>query len=82
MKNIGNIKQNFQKYFGTSFQPFYDGLLTVVFNAVQIDYQKFSEWLDAPDGMSDMEYIEQKFGKAAAEWFCDTFIKPMESPEN
>lgn len=78
MKNLDNVKHNFPKYFGTSFQPFYDGVLTVVFETVQIDYPKFSDWLNAPDGMSDMEYIEQKFGKEAAEWFDETFIKTME----
>lgn len=82
MKNLYNVKHNFPKYFGTEFQPFYDGVLTFVFNTVQIDYPKFSDWLNSPDGMSDNEYIEQKFGKEAAEWFDETFIKTMQINNN
>jgi hypothetical protein len=78
MKNVENVKHNFQKYFGISFQPFYDGILTLLFQTVQIDFPKFSAWLAAPDGMSDNEYMEQKFGKEAADWFEETFIKTME----
>lgn len=79
MKNIDNVRHNFPKYFRISFQPFYDGLMSVLFRTVQIDYLKFSDWLAAPDGMSDMECIEQKFGKEAAEWFDETFIRIMKS---
>jgi|GEM_PF-3202395 len=78
MKNLENVKKNFPKYFGTSFQSFYDGLLTVAFQTVQIDYLKFSDWLNAPDGMSDREYMEQKFGKEASEWFDKTFMGTYE----
>jgi ribosome maturation factor RimP len=59
-------------------KKFYDGILTLLFQTVQIDYPKFSDWLAAPDGMSDNEYMEQKFGKEAADWFEETFIKTME----
>ena len=75
VKNLQEIKLNFPRYFKHGFADFYDGILSVAFGQVMIDLPKFSTWLDAPDGVSDIEYIEQKFGKEAAAWFIKMFIE-------
>ena len=71
---LAEIKDKFPRYFGTPFAQFYDGLLSVAFHRTMIDLPAFSEWLNAPDGVTDLEYIEQRFGKEAAQWFDKTFI--------
>lgn len=74
LKNIEEIRNKFPRYFGVPFSPFYDGLVSVLFKRVMIDIPKFSTWLNAPDGISDADYIRQKYGADAAEWFIKMFI--------
>ena len=73
-EHINNIRSNFRKYFGVNFSEFYDGQMTAFFGRPQIDYFAFSEWLNAPEGMSDKECIEERFGQEVARWFEQTFL--------
>lgn len=75
LKNLQEIKEYFPRYFEHGFAEFYDGILSVVFGRVMIDLPKFSAWLNAPDGVSDIEYIELTYGKDAAQWFIKMFIE-------
>ena len=73
-EHINNIRTNFRKYFGVNFSEFYDGQTTAIFGIPQIDYWAFSAWLNAPDGMSDKEYMEERYGREVARWFEQTFL--------
>lgn len=60
-------RKDFCDAFGISIQPFYDGLMTLVFGCIQIDPYKFDDWLyqkhkDYIDGVSMEQIIQRHYG--------------------
>lgn len=67
------VEQKFRKYFGVSFQKFYDGILSIVCKHLMIDILKFDDWLHSQfgnyedEGKSMRDIIHEKYGDNAVE---------------
>jgi hypothetical protein len=64
------VKADFQECFGISITPFFDGVLTLAFKKIMIDFVKFDDWLKSThpnewenDSMNSI--IERNYGKKA-----------------
>ena len=64
-------RNDFENAFGISIQPFYDGLITLVFKSVKIDPFKFDDFLHKvhgnyeDDGKSMNDIVIEKYGENA-----------------
>ena len=75
----GKVDQRFQEYFGVSFRPFYDGMMSVIFKHLMVDVIKLDDWLHTKwgdyeaEGMSMRGCIRKHYGEDA-EKFIVTLI--------
>ena len=67
------VESKFKKYFKTSFIPFYDHRLTILFyGQMKIDISQFETYLQIPDNISMKQFIIDNYGKNAL-----NFIKQL-----
>lgn len=68
---LSTVERKFQKTFGVSFKPFYDGIMSVVSKHLVMDIVKFDDWLhnqfgDYEDkGQSMKDIVLEKYGEDA-----------------
>lgn len=68
---LSTVERKFQKSFGVSFKPFYDGMMSVIFKHLMVDIIKFDDWLhnqfgDYEDkGQSMQGLVREKYGEDA-----------------
>lgn len=69
--DIDIVERKFQNYFGVSFKPFYDGVVSVFFKCLILDILKFDDWLHSQfgqyedTGKSMRDIVLEKYGEDA-----------------
>jgi hypothetical protein len=68
-----SARRDFENVFKTTISPFYDGLATIVFQAIKIDILLFDEWLHKmygdyeDEGKSMQDIVIEHYGYKADE---------------
>ena len=72
LKERSRAHNDFYNAFGISIQPFYDGLITLVFKSIKIDIIKFDDYLHGKygdyedEGKSMNDIVVEKYGEDAS----------------